>query len=346
MEAAAARVRDALSEVLPAPGHVVAGPAAEPGADALPLLVLTAGRWQAAPAPPESDEAGARAREARQRIDPAAGAGPYPLDHTPLPGSARGRLVLAEGTVAERTEPLLEGRDLEVDPGEATFTLRFDLPARRTAHAARIADQVQARVGRPFNLDSPQELSEALFGDLALPPQGSRNVQGFYSTARPQLEAIQELHPVVPLVIAYRELKAGRGAAVLLDYAFAGTFAVREFRQALELDAYAADAAGAERLASLAAAALLTHTGALLDSAALDHPSRRTVSTRHEVTRLELGEGAAERFDAGVRQRIVFQARGRLTFAREEPASLAVLRHVRSPGTYSPEAVSVEPELG
>jgi hypothetical protein len=345
VDAAVARVRDELAGVLPPGTRVVAGPAAEPSAGELPLLVLSPGRWEAAPAPPETGEGEARPRETRQRIEPLADAGPYPLDHLPLPGSARARLVLAEGTVAERTEPLVEGHDFEIDVEAAALTLLVDLAGHRAAHAARVAAQVQARVGRAFNLDSPRELSAALFTDLGLPTEGEPNEQGFHSTARRVLEPLRDLHPVIPLVLAYRELKAGSGGALLVDHAFAAVFTVREFRQALELDAYAADAAGAERWASLAAASLLTRAGALCDASATDHPSRRTVSTRHEVTRIELGEGEMQRFEAGVRLRTVFQARGRLTFAREEPVSLAVIRHVRSPGTYSPEPVAVDVEV-
>jgi hypothetical protein len=344
VDAAAARIREELAEVLPAGTRVAAGPAPEPDADALPLLVLTPGRFEAAPAPPETDEGEPRPREARQRIDPASPA-PHPLEHTPLPGTARVVLVLAEGTVAERREPLREGHGFTLDPAAPALTLTVDLGERQAAHAARIADQLRARVGRPFNLDSPKELSEALFGDLGLPPQGAPNAQGFHSTARPVLEAIRELHPVVPLVIAYRELKAGGGAVVLLEHAFAARFTMREFRQALELDAYAATYADAERLASLAAAAVLTSAGELAAAAAADHVSRRMVSARHEIVRLELVEGGMEPFAAGVRQRLTLQARGRITFFREEPVSLARIRHVRSPGSFSPEPVAVDAEI-
>lgn len=345
VDAAVARLREELAEVLPPGTRVVAGPAAEPAASELPRLVLAAGAFAAAPAPPETDEGDPRPRETRQRIEPGEEGAAHPLDHVPLPGTAQAKLVLAEGTVAERSEALLEGHHFTVDPAAATLTLHADLATRRAEHAGRVAEQVQARVGRPFSLDSTKELSAALFGDLGLPPRGEPNAKGVFSTARAVLDALAELHPVVPLVIAYRELKGGGGGAVLLDYAFAGVFTVREFRQALELAAYAATPGEAERLASLAAAALLTRTGELRAAAAADYPSRRSVSARHEVLRLEIAEGGAERFAEGTRQRISFMARGRITFAREEPASLTLIRHVRSPGGYSPDAVAVEPEL-
>jgi hypothetical protein len=347
VRAAAARLRDELAAVLPAGERVAEGPAPDPAADALPLLVLSAGRFEAAPAPPETDEGAPRPQAARQRIDPGAGPGPYPLDHAPLPGTARGRLVLAEGTVAETGEPLAEGpdRDFVVDPGGGTVALRVDLDARRAAHAERIAAQVQARVGRPFNLDSPKELSEALFTDLRLPPQGEKNAQGYYSTARAVLDALVDRHPVVPLMIAYREIKGGGGAAVWLEYAFAGVFTRREFRQTLLLDAWAATAADAERWASLACAVLLTGGASLLADAAADYASRGVVSAQHELVKLDLAEGETAAFDAGVRQRLAFSVRGRLAFAREEAQTFGILRHIHSPAAFVPGGVAIEPEL-
>jgi hypothetical protein len=260
--------------------------------------------------------------------------------------------VLAEGTVAESREPLAEGadRDFTIDANAtpAALVLNVDLGARRAAQMERIAAQVQARVGRPFSLDSPRDLSEALFGDLALtpPPGVVKNEQGFYSTARPVLDALAQAHPVVPLVVAYRELKAERGAAVLLDYAFAGVFAERGFRQGLDVDAFAATAAEAERWASLASASLLTAADRLLAEAAADYASRGPVSTRHEPTRMDLVDGFAAPFEGGVRMRVTFSVRGKLTFAREEAPSFGILRHIRSPGVFSPDPVAVEPDLG
>jgi DNA polymerase-1 len=71
-----------------------------------------------------------------------------------------------------------------------------------------IEDQIYASVGSDFNINSPQQLSDALFNRLGLvpPDRTRRTASGFYSTAASVLEAMKGLHPVVDLVLKYREL--------------------------------------------------------------------------------------------------------------------------------------------
>ncbi len=68
--------------------------------------------------------------------------------------------------------------------------------------------QVHSAVGEPFNLNSTQQLSRALFEKLGLsPPAGTRRTaHGTYSTSASVLEALREAHPVVNMVLEYREL--------------------------------------------------------------------------------------------------------------------------------------------
>ncbi len=62
--------------------------------------------------------------------------------------------------------------------------------------------------GVTFNLNSPQQLSEALFDRLNLTPpdRTAKTASGFYSTAAETLESLKGAHPVVDLVLEYREL--------------------------------------------------------------------------------------------------------------------------------------------
>lgn len=72
----------------------------------------------------------------------------------------------------------------------------------------QIASQIYRAVGEEFNLNSPQQLSTALFNRLGLePPDRTRKTSsGFYSTAAEVLEALRREHEVVEWVLEYREL--------------------------------------------------------------------------------------------------------------------------------------------
>ncbi|MEJ2597347.1 MAG: DNA polymerase I [Anaerolineales bacterium] len=71
-----------------------------------------------------------------------------------------------------------------------------------------IEDKVYQSVGEPFNLNSPQQLSAALFNRLGLEPPNrtAKTSSGFYSTSADVLEALRDKHEVVNWVLEYREL--------------------------------------------------------------------------------------------------------------------------------------------
>jgi len=67
--------------------------------------------------------------------------------------------------------------------------------------------QVQQQVGHPLNLNSSQQLSDALFIELGLPTKGvPRGKSGRYSTAAGVLENLRGAHPVVDLILEHRQL--------------------------------------------------------------------------------------------------------------------------------------------
>lgn len=73
---------------------------------------------------------------------------------------------------------------------------------------AEIEQAVYREVGSPFNLNSPQQLSRALFNILGLvpPDRTARTATGFYSTSADVLETLRGQHPVVDWILEYREL--------------------------------------------------------------------------------------------------------------------------------------------
>ncbi|MCX6056241.1 MAG: DNA polymerase I [Chloroflexi bacterium] len=71
-----------------------------------------------------------------------------------------------------------------------------------------IEDQVYQAVGQPFNLNSTQQLSKVLFETLGLEPpdRKKKTASGHFSTSAAILEELSGQHPVVDLVLEYREL--------------------------------------------------------------------------------------------------------------------------------------------
>jgi DNA polymerase-1 len=77
-----------------------------------------------------------------------------------------------------------------------------------SARLAEIEKEVYQAVGIEFNINSTQQLSDALFNRLRLPPpdRTQRTASGFYSTSAEVLEGLRGKHSVVDWVLEYREL--------------------------------------------------------------------------------------------------------------------------------------------
>ena len=59
-------------------------------------------------------------------------------------------------------------------------------------------------VGHQFNINSPKQLGGVLFGELRLPQ--SRKTKSGYSTEASVMEALRGVHPIIELVLEYRQL--------------------------------------------------------------------------------------------------------------------------------------------
>jgi DNA polymerase-1 len=85
----------------------------------------------------------------------------------------------------------------------------FEETARRLQkRLGEIEKQVFDSVGKPFNLNSTQQLSDVLFNRLRLEPpdRGRKTASGHYSTSADILESMSGSHPVVDMVLEHREL--------------------------------------------------------------------------------------------------------------------------------------------
>jgi len=79
-----------------------------------------------------------------------------------------------------------------------------------TSLASRLIElelEIHGSVGYPFNINSTQQLSDALFTNLGLPRKGvPKTKSGHYSTAAGVLQGLRGKHPVIDLVLEQREL--------------------------------------------------------------------------------------------------------------------------------------------
>ncbi len=70
-----------------------------------------------------------------------------------------------------------------------------------------LEDLIRQMVGYPINLNSSQQLSDALFDKLGLPTNGvPRGTSGRYSTAADVLEGLRGKHAMIDLLLEYRQL--------------------------------------------------------------------------------------------------------------------------------------------
>jgi DNA polymerase-1 len=94
----------------------------------------------------------------------------------------------------------------------AGIALDKDFLGRMSSELSERMSAIEAQIfeacGMPFNINSPQQLSEMLFVRLKIvpPDRTQKTSTGFYSTAAGILESMSGKHPVIDLVLEYREL--------------------------------------------------------------------------------------------------------------------------------------------
>ncbi|MGB4759442.1 MAG: DNA polymerase I [Candidatus Saccharimonadales bacterium] len=69
-----------------------------------------------------------------------------------------------------------------------------------------LEQQIYGYAGREFNIGSPSQLADILFGELMLPSKGIKKGKTGFSTAASELEKLWDAHPVIPFIGQYREV--------------------------------------------------------------------------------------------------------------------------------------------
>lgn len=105
--------------------------------------------------------------------------------------------------------------DLERAGVLLNLDLLQELSLQINARMAALEAKVYEMVGTPFNLNSPVQLSDALFEKLGLSSQGmERTSTGKISTAAGALESLRDQHEIIPLILEHRELSKLKGTYV------------------------------------------------------------------------------------------------------------------------------------
>jgi len=79
-----------------------------------------------------------------------------------------------------------------------------DMSARLGKQLNKVEKEIYEHAKHAFNINSPQQLSQVLFEKLELTP--ARKTKGGYSTGASVLEELLGVHPIVELILDYRQL--------------------------------------------------------------------------------------------------------------------------------------------
>ena len=106
----------------------------------------------------------------------------------------------------------MEARGVRVD-----VELLRTIMAEFAAEASSLDTQIQEVAGHEFKVNSPQQLQTVLFDELGL--TAVKKIKSGYSTDAQSLEAIQDEHRIVALILRYREVEKLRSTygAPLID---------------------------------------------------------------------------------------------------------------------------------
>lgn len=96
----------------------------------------------------------------------------------------------------------MEYTGVRIDSGELA-----SLSRRLTERLHRMECEVHSLAGGEFNVASPMQVGEVLFGRLKIDSKAKRTAKGSYSTTEEVLEKYRSTHPIVELILEIRGLR-------------------------------------------------------------------------------------------------------------------------------------------
>ena len=100
----------------------------------------------------------------------------------------------------------MESLGITVDPDQ----LRR-MSARMEEEITRLTEEIYRLAGKPFNINSPQQLGQVLFEDMKLPATVKTGKGKVFSTAADVLEELAEEHAIAAKVLEFRQLSKLKG---------------------------------------------------------------------------------------------------------------------------------------
>ncbi|MEN9698988.1 MAG: hypothetical protein RLZZ301_186 [Bacteroidota bacterium] len=71
----------------------------------------------------------------------------------------------------------------------------------------RLDQEIKEAAGEEFNIDSPKQLGELLFEKLKISAKAKKTKTGQYATSEDVLQKHENDHPIIPLILEYRQLR-------------------------------------------------------------------------------------------------------------------------------------------
>ena len=103
----------------------------------------------------------------------------------------------------------MENCGVRIDPQQlAAMSVRLE------AEIGRLTGEIHTLAGKPFNVNSPQQLGKILFDDLKLPAPFKAGKGKVISTAADVLEELSEEHEIARKVLEYRQLSKLKGTYI------------------------------------------------------------------------------------------------------------------------------------
>lgn len=81
----------------------------------------------------------------------------------------------------------------------------YSADLEKTLH--QLEKDIKQAAGMDFNVDSPKQLGEVLFDHLKIDPKAKKTKTGQYATSEDILLKLEKAHPMIPMILEYRQLR-------------------------------------------------------------------------------------------------------------------------------------------